>query len=115
VHHVCAGVCGGKRALELPETLIIGGYGPIVLGFKSGASAREVTTPFFYWIFYLFTFQMLSTSLVAPPETPYPIPPPPASMRVCPHPPTPASPPSYSPTLGHQGFSGPRASPLIDV
>jgi hypothetical protein len=29
---------------------------------------------FFYWIFYLFTFQMLSPFPDSPPETPYPIP-----------------------------------------
>ena len=28
----------------------------------------------FYWLFYLFTFQMLSPFLVSPPQTPYPIP-----------------------------------------
>ena len=31
---------------------------------------------------------MLSPFLVPPPETPYPVPSPPASMRVFPHPPT---------------------------
>jgi hypothetical protein len=31
------------------------------------------------------------------------------------HPPTPTSLPSYSPTLGHLAFIGPRASPPIDV
>ena len=36
---------------------------------------------FFYWIFYLFTFQILSPS-----KTLYPIPPPTASMKVIPHP-----------------------------
>jgi hypothetical protein len=44
------------------------------------------------WIFYLLTFQMLSSSLVSLQETLYPIPCPPASMRVLPHLPTPASP-----------------------
>jgi hypothetical protein len=49
----------------------------------------------FYWLFYLFTFQMLSSFLVSPPQTPYLIPPPtPASMRVLTHPPTPAHHPS---------------------
>jgi hypothetical protein len=43
---------------------------------------------FFNWIFYLFTFQVLSPFLVSPPQTPYHIPHPPASMRVLPHPPT---------------------------
>jgi hypothetical protein len=45
----------------------------------------------FYWIFSLFTFQMLSPFQVALPlllETPYPIFPPPASLRVFLHPPT---------------------------
>ena len=40
------------------------------------------------WIFYLFTFQMLSPFPVSPLQTPYPIPPYPASMRVLPHPST---------------------------
>jgi hypothetical protein len=31
------------------------------------------------------------------------------------HPPTPAFPPWHSPTLGHQAFTGPRASPPIDA
>jgi hypothetical protein len=71
---------------------------------------------FFFWIFYLFTFQMLSPFLVSPPETSYPILPPPDSMRVIPtHPPTPASPHWHSPTLGHWAFPGPRASFLMDV
>lgn len=37
---------------------------------------------------------MLSPFLVPPPETPYPIFPPPASLRVFLNPPTPTSPPS---------------------
>ena len=37
------------------------------------------------WIFYLFTFQLLSPFPVSPPETSYPFPPP-ASMKACPHP-----------------------------
>jgi hypothetical protein len=41
----------------------------------------------FYWIFSLFTFQMLSPFPVPPSETPYPISLPPVSMRVLPHPP----------------------------
>jgi hypothetical protein len=44
--------------------------------------------PFFYWIFSLFTFQMLSPFSISPPQPPYPMPPPPASMRVFPHLPT---------------------------
>jgi hypothetical protein len=50
-----------------------------------------------------------------PLETPYPIPSPPASMRVFPHPPTLASPPWNSHKLVHSAFTGPRASPPIDV
>jgi hypothetical protein len=73
----------------------------------------------FYWVIYLFTFQMLSHFPILPPETPYPIFPPPASMRVFPHPPThphtPASPPSHSPSLGHRAFTGPRASSPTDT
>jgi hypothetical protein len=42
---------------------------------------------FFYWIFSLFTFQMLSFFLVSLSEIPYPMLPLPASMRM-PHPPT---------------------------
>jgi hypothetical protein len=44
---------------------------------------------FFSWIFSLFTFQMLSPFPVSPLEILYPIPPPPASMRVFPSPITP--------------------------
>ena len=54
-------------------------------------------------------FRVLSPA----PKTPYPIPPPHDSMRVFPYPPTPASLPWYSPTLGHPAFTGPRASPPI--
>jgi hypothetical protein len=49
------------------------------------------------------------------PQNPYFILPPPASMRVFFHPPTSASLPSNSPTLGHQAFTGPRASPPTDA
>jgi hypothetical protein len=41
-------------------------------------------------------------------------PPPLASMRVYPHPPTPDSPPWHFPTLGHWVFTGQRTSPPID-
>ena len=69
----------------------------------------------FYWIFYLFTFQMLSTFLVFPPQTLYPIPLPLLLWGYPPtHLPTPTSLPSHSPTLGHQPFTGPRASSPID-
>jgi len=41
---------------------------------------------FFNWILSLFTFKILSPFLVSPPDTFYPICPPPASMKVLPHP-----------------------------
>jgi hypothetical protein len=58
---------------------------------------------FFYWIFSLFTFQMLSPFPVSPiRETHYPILLPPASMRVYLHLPTHSHLPTLdSPTLGH--------------
>jgi hypothetical protein len=70
---------------------------------------------FYYWIFSLVIFQMLSTFLVTPPEIPYPIHTPPASMRVLSHQPTPPSQPWNSPALGNQSFTGSRASPSIDA
>ena len=65
---------------------------------------------FLYWIFSLFTFQMLSL-----PQNPYthrfykdaPLPPT--------HTPTPTSLPWHSPPLGHRAFPGPRAFPPIDA
>jgi hypothetical protein len=76
---------------------------------------------FFYWIFSLFTFQMLSPFLVSPPETPCPIYLPPASMRVLPpttqppsHPPLPSL-PGIPPTLGHRAITGPRTSSPVDA
>jgi hypothetical protein len=69
----------------------------------------------FYYIFSLFTFKMLSPFLVSPPKIPCPFPLPPASMRVFPYPPTLASLPWHSPTLGHPAFPGPMASLPIDV
>ena len=58
---------------------------------------------------------MLSPFLASPPKTPYPILPPPASMRVLTHWPTHSSLPSwYSPTLWHEAFPWPRASlPIV--
>jgi hypothetical protein len=47
-------------------------------------SSQMKNTPFFFFIDFLFTFQMLFPFLVSPPETSYPIPPP-SSMRVLPH------------------------------
>ena len=58
---------------------------------------------------------MLSPFQVFPPETLYPIFPPPASMRVLPHLLTPAFLPWNYPTVGHQISSGPRAAPSTDV
>ena len=57
---------------------------------------------------------MLSPFPVSPLQAPYPTRPYPASMRVLPSP-TPASLPEHSSTLGHQAFTGPRASPHIDA
>jgi hypothetical protein len=72
----------------------------------------------FYWIFSLFTFQMLTPFLVSHPKKTLTSPPSPCFYEGAPpstHPPTPASPPWHSPTLGHQAFTGPRASPPIDA
>ena len=60
---------------------------------------------YFYLIFSLFIFQMLSPFLVSP----YPLPKPLQTNT-----PTPTSRPWYSPTLGHRAFTGPKASPPID-
>ena len=57
---------------------------------------------------------MLSPFLVSPLETPYPILPPLTSMRVLP-PLTQPPLPWHFPILGHRAFTGPRASPPIDV
>ena len=56
---------------------------------------------------------MLSPFPVSPPQIPYPLPSPPASMSMLPS--TPASPPKHSPTLGHWASTGPRAFPPIDA
>jgi hypothetical protein len=69
----------------------------------------------FNWISYLFTFQMLCSFLVSPPENLYPILPSPASMKVLTHPLTHPSRPWHSTTLGHQALPGQRASPPTDV
>ena len=72
----------------------------------------------FYWIFYSFTFYMLSPFLVSPLQILHPIPLPFASKRIAPphtHPSTPTSLPFYPPMLGHQAFTGPRASSPIDA
>ena len=57
---------------------------------------------------------MLCLYPVSPPKTPYPSPP--ASMRVFPHTPTHTHLTALAfPMLDHQAFTGPRASPPIDV
>jgi hypothetical protein len=74
---------------------------------------------FFYWIFSLFTIQMLSPLQVSPPEFPYSIllfPSPPLPLREYSpthlhHPPTSAFPPLHFPTLGHRTPTGPRTAP----
>jgi hypothetical protein len=58
---------------------------------------------------------MLSPFPVPPPGPPSSITPPPPSMRMFPHQPTLTSLHSHSPTLGHQAFTGPRASSPIDT
>ena len=69
---------------------------------------------FFYEIFYLFTFQYYPLSCLTVHKPPPPLPP--ASMKMVPHPPLiPTSLPWHSPTMGHQAFTGPRASPPIDA
>jgi hypothetical protein len=54
--------------------------------YSAGATGPSLCTlwlVFFYWIFSLFTFQMLSIFIGShPPRNPYPMPSPPASMRV---------------------------------
>jgi hypothetical protein len=71
---------------------------------------------FFNWMFSLFTFQMLSPFLVSPLENHYPISPPFASMRLLLHLPTHFCLHTLAfPTLGHLGFTGPRASALLDT
>jgi len=60
--------------------------------FKRQLTAWRLLFSFFLNLI-LFTFQMLSPFLVSLPETPYPIPPPPVSMRMLPHPTTHTLPP----------------------
>jgi hypothetical protein len=54
---------------------------------------------------------MFSPFQISPLETLYP--PPPDSMRVLPHPPTPIFTPWHSPTLGHRTPTGPRVFPSL--
>jgi hypothetical protein len=64
---------------------------------------------FFYWIFYLFTFQMLSLFPISPPEIPYPIPLLHGSIRVLP-------PPTHSLlTALTFPYTGPSSCPPIDA
>jgi hypothetical protein len=79
---------------------------------------------FFFLFIYLFFFgyflylylKCFSFSRAPLQNPPYPIPPPPASMRVLLHPPTtPIFPPWHYPTLGHWTPSGLRASLPTDV
>jgi hypothetical protein len=72
---------------------------------------------FSFFIFYLFTFQMLFHFLISPLQK-SPIP---SHLLLLlwgcapTYPSIPVSPPSHSPTLGHQVFTGPRASSPIDA
>jgi hypothetical protein len=59
---------------------------------------------YFYWIFSLFKFQMLSPFPVSSPKTPYNILHPPASMRVIP-PPICTFPPTHSGITLHSGIN----------
>jgi hypothetical protein len=54
-------------------------------------------TIIFYWLFYLFTFQMFSPFPVSPPQTPYPILPPPCFYEGAPPPTYPLL--SYCPSI----------------
>ena len=69
---------------------------------------------FFFTLFllniFLFTFKTLPLSLISPPKTPYPIPPPPAHQPIHSH-----FPVLVFPTVEYQAFTEPRASPPIDV
>ena len=51
-------------------------------------SFKDFLSLFFYWLFYLFIFQMLSSFLVSLLQTPYPIPLCLAAMRLLPHSPS---------------------------
>jgi hypothetical protein len=68
-------------------------------------NGQRFTLPFFYYIFSLFTFQMLFPFLVSPPKILSPFP-------LYPNLPIPASWPWHSPILGHRAFT--RASSPID-
>ena len=70
----------------------------------------------FYWLFYLFTFQILSLLLVFSQQTPYPYSYPLLLWGCSPtNLPTPTSLPYHSPMVGHQAFTGPSTSPPPDA
>jgi hypothetical protein len=84
--------------------------------------SERVRSGLFVWLAgfsYLFTFQMLFPFMVPLQKPPTPSPLPVISMRVLLHtpihPPTPDPLLQHPPTLGHQTFTGPRASPLNDA
>ena len=69
----------------------------------------------FYWLFYLFTYQMLSPFPASPPQICYPFPPVPASIRLLPNSHDHSCLiPMHSLLLGHWAFTGPWASLAID-
>ena len=86
---------------------------------QSGTLTHWAISParlsFFNWIFSLFTFLMLSPLQVFPTETPLLFPPPPASMRVIPYPPTVPSSPGIPLHWGIGNPLGPRAAPPTDA
>jgi hypothetical protein len=85
--------------------------------FKDYLFNLAILLPIFYWIFSLFTFQMLFPFPIPyPPTSPNSLSHlPPDSLRVISHPLTPAYLPSMSPTIRHQAFTGLRASPPTDA
>ena len=69
----------------------------------------------FYWLFYLFTYQMLYLFPASPPQICYPFPPVPTSIRLLPKPHVHSCLiPMHSPMLGHWAYTGPWASLAID-
>ena len=69
----------------------------------------------FYWLFYFFTYQMLSPFPASPPQICYPFQPVPASFRLLPKPHVHyCLIPMHSPMLGHWAYTGPWASLAID-
>ena len=66
----------------------------------------------FYWIFYVFTFQILSPSQVSPPRSFLSYSPSPCFYEGAPFPPILTSLPCHFPTLGNLPLTGPRISPI---